>query len=1557
MKKYLVGFLTLVILVSSVYIMLPENVRIDVGNTYSTFKVWENGSWVTSGKEYTKLYDGTKLMRAKSRVVNYTIENNNTTIYRYAYFKDDIFAIDTYEFDGNVKDLELIPISHTIRILNAKDKIFHYEIRDILYNGETKNIVSPFSFGHNMQIEWESGNYYSKVFQQIVSDKIIVKYRPTSNDETYSVRLFDPVYSSGTITYDGDYTIHTFTTNGYFNVSGGTLNVSVLVIAGGGAGGSPGSGGGAGAGGYIYDAGYNVTEGNYDIVVGNGGSPTGADGTNGQNSSFDGLVAWGGGYGASIGIGGLGGSGGGGGGFSSGTKIGGLGIVGQGHDGGNGYSSGTTTQRAGGGGGGAGFVGTNATISVAGDGGNGTTFDIYNGTALWYAGGGGGSSYSGDKGEGGLGGGGTGDTSGINGTGGGGSAIGGHGGSGIVIIRFLSLPSEPIVTLETPTNDTNSTTNEITFNCTALDYINLVNVSLMLDGVVNETNSSGLNNSVYSFTKILAEGDTYWTCEGCNNVSSCFTAEKFLLNVDTILPIINITYPLNDSYIINVSDLNYTIIETNPSYCWYSNNSGEINSSLQICMTNWTDVLSIEGQNTWIIYSNDTAGNENQTSITFNKETANPLIDFESETEVNGSAKNNTFIYANVSVTEANEQNITYELYFINGTLINSSYFTNPIREINWTGLNYGTYLYNVTVFDTLSNSNSTETRTIYLSNIFLFFDGNEETINVELNTTVNITGNSSIDFGLVCLDIDHPDYGYNYTCGNQSVSVNLTFDYFRKTSFWNDVVSRFFNFSFFQVDDENLTIETHQYAEAKGLSVNISSDDVEDLVFYVCNTTNIDRAYNGFLVGENIYLNKSINSAETEFSTYNNLTFANPGNQTIYFYLDDNATIKNITMNVTGKNYGFDYFDEFTTFGNISVSETNVQLHYGPGGFIQAPNSSLSLRTFDDFNDASIADHWTYSGTQSGAGYAWGVRETGGYLEAYAGVEHGYSGTVTKAFYPRTIYMWFYTSDYLSFNLKSYYYGSEGTDYKTGCIGTNTLTFADQTAWESSRIDSMDGGNEESNADLNFELRKINNTYWEVNISGTQTLTTDGANDCDGTGNVVRTYDYDAGTITTNWADPDCTDTVTSLKNSSFMLVDEDKVMVKYSTYIRDDTYCNGANSYLRLDNLKNKMWYRDNGTIISKSIFDSSSNIVSSTMNYSGYANGPYFDNYTLQYYMSADNGNHWESITDGVLKTFNYPGKHLKWKIDFNTTNPGYHNVTAYIENVTVEIEESSALDLEFDFGNDGIWDFKINGTLNESNNTQLIWMDADISNSFTDVRSLYDHLYRIPLRISSNSSGQINLNVYNITYNPNPVILNHTGIQEFIDTYGSNETNFTIPLGGTNGSVNVSDIRYDYAGGNKTYEVLAHTNDYSANLSRNITVYSSNWDYTYPPNIEYIDFFPWSPTAKNVTPFGQTNSVPMFNVSGQNYGGIANFSVYMNDSLACVNVTFSTTNSKTDGELINSSWYTLDEQLIYEDFIGIWMWADYGCSYTDWQYFNPYYYLRACQEDSLCSEDLT
>ena len=68
-QKYYLGFLILVILTSSVYIMLPDSVRIDIEPTKSTFKVWENDSWVISGVEYVNLFDGAAKMRAKNRSI------------------------------------------------------------------------------------------------------------------------------------------------------------------------------------------------------------------------------------------------------------------------------------------------------------------------------------------------------------------------------------------------------------------------------------------------------------------------------------------------------------------------------------------------------------------------------------------------------------------------------------------------------------------------------------------------------------------------------------------------------------------------------------------------------------------------------------------------------------------------------------------------------------------------------------------------------------------------------------------------------------------------------------------------------------------------------------------------------------------------------------------------------------------------------------------------------------------------------------------------------------------------------------------------------------------------------------------------------------------------------------------------------------------------------------------------------------------------------------------------------------------------------------------------
>jgi len=237
-------------------------------------------------------------------------------------------------------------------------------------------------------------------------------------------------------------------------------SVDLLVVAGGGSGGTGTNhnpGGGGGSGGLRYIENYQILQNNINVIVGNGGINS-----SGQNSSFDTIVATGGGKGGNSGSNGSnGGSGGGAGGwFTSATLNGGLGnnpnfSPSQGNNGGNGLF---TAARSSGGGGGAGSVGMIGN-TVGGSGGVGVYFgdkfsDSY-GQDGWFAGGGGGSihGFFNGPGVGGIGGGGAGGSMNQNGnsaiptTGGGGGGasgifglMGGNGGSGIIILRYLGEP-------------------------------------------------------------------------------------------------------------------------------------------------------------------------------------------------------------------------------------------------------------------------------------------------------------------------------------------------------------------------------------------------------------------------------------------------------------------------------------------------------------------------------------------------------------------------------------------------------------------------------------------------------------------------------------------------------------------------------------------------------------------------------------------------------------------------------------------------------------------------------------------------------------------------------------------------------------------------------------------------------------------------------------------------------------------------------------------------------------------------------------------------------------
>lgn len=259
--------------------------------------------------------------------------------------------------------------------------------------------------------------------------------------------------TGGTITTDGNYKVHTFnigdTGTSFFACKAG--NVASYLVVGGGGGGSGGTcGGGGGGGGFQTGTDFAITSGSYTITVGDGGAVD----TNGGNSVFSSVTAYGGGAGGTYGgPGGDGGCGGGGGGQGGGATYDCHAGVGS-----QGYNGGASTIDTGSasGGGGAGQAGTNGGDgNNGGKGGNGTASSI-TGSSVTYGGGGGGGTRaygSGTTGgDGGTGGGGKGaglnwnETAGTDNLGGGGGGIGfgvglgtgKEGGSGTVIIRCLA---------------------------------------------------------------------------------------------------------------------------------------------------------------------------------------------------------------------------------------------------------------------------------------------------------------------------------------------------------------------------------------------------------------------------------------------------------------------------------------------------------------------------------------------------------------------------------------------------------------------------------------------------------------------------------------------------------------------------------------------------------------------------------------------------------------------------------------------------------------------------------------------------------------------------------------------------------------------------------------------------------------------------------------------------------------------------------------------------------------------------------------------------------------
>jgi hypothetical protein len=189
------------------------------------------------------------------------------------------------------------------------------------------------------------------------------------------------------------------------------------------------------------------------------------------------------------------------------------------------------------------------------------------------------------------------------------------------IQSFNTLSSDdnlPSITLNFPPGGVSVSTDYMYINCSATDDINLVNVSVYLDGILNQTNSSGLNNSVYIFNLTgLTIGEHNWTCEAYDNSSQSYKPDvrSFTVLGDDTSPSIILNSPANSysttltSILFNCSatdDINLTSVDLIiNSKINETNSTGLNNTDYLFNVTN----LAV-GSYTWTCQATDNSSQE-----------------------------------------------------------------------------------------------------------------------------------------------------------------------------------------------------------------------------------------------------------------------------------------------------------------------------------------------------------------------------------------------------------------------------------------------------------------------------------------------------------------------------------------------------------------------------------------------------------------------------------------------------------------------------------------------------------------------------------------------------------------------------------------------------------------------------------------------------------------------------------------------------------------------------------------------------------------------------------
>ena len=162
--------------------------------------------------------------------------------------------------------------------------------------------------------------------------------------------------------------------------------------------------------------------------------------------------------------------------------------------------------------------------------------------------------------------------------------------------------------INAPANNSFFDAANVTFNATVTSVETITNVTLIIDGSVNESNTSEIQG-IYLFEKNLSDGIHTWNINATNGLPSSISSTTRTFTIDTIIPLIDINSPIGRQTTIKIGNnetVTWNITDINLDTCLLEYNGA--NTTLN-CTANTFDFLYVDGVNTLSIFANDTVGN------------------------------------------------------------------------------------------------------------------------------------------------------------------------------------------------------------------------------------------------------------------------------------------------------------------------------------------------------------------------------------------------------------------------------------------------------------------------------------------------------------------------------------------------------------------------------------------------------------------------------------------------------------------------------------------------------------------------------------------------------------------------------------------------------------------------------------------------------------------------------------------------------------------------------------------------------------------------------------